>query len=1568
MNTEQLDRVLKAAGSLLKAEAPAAAQDASSLGKVFLAAFPGFVASAERLAELSDGVKAFMRDLPKMVKRVVSSVNETFEVSPGEVADSPRGVTNIGRDLAKALKRLRRSIEDKPLQKLVDETVENLEALDDLADALRQAEDGGRVEVALFEKAMYARKSDGGGNGEGHQALGDEKGDSHRRRLHAILKRYGIDPGVSSLAQVLPIEDMCAAIIADKDDIPVVLWEAESPSGILPALKVPDPRFLVERLEDGKVAGLLSRRKRMSRISKPQALVNEVASTGADGAFVWAVVSQDDPVHVESMAELSDQQREGLDQKTAEEFSTEENIYFIPLKLVVIFEPPLRLKKPPMGRRYGAEVDFDNDIEKGRQLSIERLLQEQRRREIHGFIDDPDPSALRRVPASKLKQLDRQLHQLFARSFEDTDVTAAEGVTREDVVNAHVFVLRELARRDIDTVETDQLAKETAPFMGDELTKSERFAEINSGTDGKLEPVELQSVLGAFDKPMMLRTPAVYVVGSVCNHGVTKNDIDLLIRGPFSDELRHVIQFRLGRALDPSMSKRVQFLDDELGGPFTNHVPLYDLVLVPHEDRTVKQMREEAAKQDDPLMDWPAKFGKLPAVLQFHFRGKTLHADLRFKVGDHLVGWTLALQKAGAVPKVDTIAEAKKIANAFKVGGSRYTKDMQLPSRVFATPKSRQPLVWMNLGDAVFEPGEVGATRNEPGVYVEVMKPKVEWGLQKPSSHEYFITGDPDFAGTLTFRLLVGEGNQPEGRAGEGEAFWTSGFAKTALPSVLKRRAVNTKSMPPLGQSAMPQTLMRVTPKEFRFWEADSEAEARKVRDALVDAKVFTESNVVVDDGEYRRVEQKVLTEAYDPEDEEIVTKAAAADFALSWQWWKGQTVVRATPSRQVWHLMIAGKDGVDRADDYQLQKDPLSGEKAITAVLEEGGTDSDQALKFEGDVEPGKDVEGLLANDTKNTPSRVSIQDNGKVEFLEDGPTFKKLRFKGKKLKGIFTLVVEEPGSKLWQFSPGEDPGRAVPDGEEKLTKDRPITEGELAELEKAYQTRRDGTQVWNPARVSDEDDKGGEREELRPPAVFQPMKPAPRDSVAFTDPDDASGEVFTDQLIRQGVQVEPKYNGFRGVAERWDAREGVSEGGTMVFTEDSKRDIAGNLKGLSEELRKVGGDFVLDGEFMAVDDAGDYLPRRELATFRGNSPVDDSNLRFVVFDALHIPGKGNVTSQPMAQRRRLLERWWKSEVEGKGFKRLVLGPRRIAKTRSALRRAIDWASKQPGSEGAMLKHLTATYSLGGENDLFAKVKAVREVKALVLDREGVEGRSGVFNFGCAVGPVSKTEAEQWKEAVEVDGKYWVKIGRTGNRKLDAKPGDVLLVQVLEILWEEGPPNRVRWFGPAQAIEVIESRPSSLNSVKNMLVDGEFERRGGAEKLAKFMKTERRFRVVKAEEKNDERYVFGVVLVPNEPDAQGDIYDEKEVEKACHSFLEHFGGKIKIMHKGQPVDGVIPIENYVTKQPEDWGTEVLPMGTWMLATRVKNDDVWQDVLDDTFTGYSMGGTALREALSPERP
>lgn len=127
----------------------------------------------------------------------------------------------------------------------------------------------------------------------------------------------------------------------------------------------------------------------------------------------------------------------------------------------------------------------------------------------------------------------------------------------------------------------------------------------------------------------------------------------------------------------------------------------------------------------------------------------------------------------------------------------------------------------------------------------------------------------------------------------------------------------------------------------------------------------------------------------------------------------------------------------------------------------------------------------------------------------------------------------------------------------------------------------------------------------------------------------------------------------------------------------------------------------------------------------------------------------------------------------------------------------------------------------------------------------------------------------------------------------------------------------------------------------------------------------DRHVRILKSVEEGEQRLTFGVVLEPDTTDKQDDRYTVEEVQKAAFGFMENNGGKMKLMHKGETLDGrVIVLETYLSKSVETFGDETYPQGTWFMTSRVIDDMIWSDVKDGTFTGYSIGGSAVRDPLA----
>jgi hypothetical protein len=218
---------------------------------------------------------------------------------------------------------------------------------------------------------------------------------------------------------------------------------------------------------------------------------------------------------------------------------------------------------------------------------------------------------------------------------------------------------------------------------------------------------------------------------------------------------------RLWRALSPEDRKRVQSAFQA-----RHHAWMSCSDVTVH----VQDRYGPIAKQRDPYLDVPPETGTYRFVAQMHFRGKSVHGDLRFQTGGKdLIGWTLDVQIAGAQKtEVTTLPEARSAVSGDKMGQlskinfrsgdwvERPRRGADKPARTLVRShrKNPHPAAWLNV-EGVTErpdPGEppaAGATQNFPGVFLAVDNGTVEYGAQKATSHEYFLQGK-----ALNYRVI----------------------------------------------------------------------------------------------------------------------------------------------------------------------------------------------------------------------------------------------------------------------------------------------------------------------------------------------------------------------------------------------------------------------------------------------------------------------------------------------------------------------------------------------------------------------------------------------------------------------------------------------------------------------------------------------------------------------------------------------------------------------------------------------------------------------------------------------
>lgn len=112
-----------------------------------------------------------------------------------------------------------------------------------------------------------------------------------------------------------------------------------------------------------------------------------------------------------------------------------------------------------------------------------------------------------------------------------------------------------------------------------------------------------------------------------------------------------------------------------------------------------------------------------------------------------------------------------------------------------------------------------------------------------------------------------------------------------------------------------------------------------------------------------------------------------------------------------------------------------------------------------------------------------------------------------------------------------------------------------------------------------------------------------------------------------------------------------------------------------------------------------------------------------------------------------------------------------------------------------------------------------------------------------------------------------------------------------------------------------------------------------------------------------EERFVLGVVLAPEVADSQGDIYSHDEVRKAAHGYMERTGGTLGKQHSEIVTGKLKVLESYLAPADFEVGGQQITSGTWLMGIRVVDDDLWQGVKSGSFTGFSIGGAAVRKPL-----
>ena len=113
-------------------------------------------------------------------------------------------------------------------------------------------------------------------------------------------------------------------------------------------------------------------------------------------------------------------------------------------------------------------------------------------------------------------------------------------------------------------------------------------------------------------------------------------------------------------------------------------------------------------------------------------------------------------------------------------------------------------------------------------------------------------------------------------------------------------------------------------------------------------------------------------------------------------------------------------------------------------------------------------------------------------------------------------------------------------------------------------------------------------------------------------------------------------------------------------------------------------------------------------------------------------------------------------------------------------------------------------------------------------------------------------------------------------------------------------------------------------------------------------------------------RIAYAAVLVPGEPDSDGEIVTKEKIEQAAHEWMQSYRN-VDLQHTLNNV--AVPVESYILPMDMEVDMQgvktVLPAGTWVLASKVLDEATWDRIEKGELTGYSVMGikrTALETA------
>ena len=116
-----------------------------------------------------------------------------------------------------------------------------------------------------------------------------------------------------------------------------------------------------------------------------------------------------------------------------------------------------------------------------------------------------------------------------------------------------------------------------------------------------------------------------------------------------------------------------------------------------------------------------------------------------------------------------------------------------------------------------------------------------------------------------------------------------------------------------------------------------------------------------------------------------------------------------------------------------------------------------------------------------------------------------------------------------------------------------------------------------------------------------------------------------------------------------------------------------------------------------------------------------------------------------------------------------------------------------------------------------------------------------------------------------------------------------------------------------------------------------------------------------------EKRILMGAAMIPDkkiyrkEKDEEFEVFFSKDtVVKASQLFLKNNNQSEATLQHESDAKGLTVVESWIISDPvqdksKKFGFD-LPVGTWMISMKIDNEDVWKEVKDGVYKGFSIEG------------